>query len=75
MSELPVTLPKPNPPIVGKVTHCTVELYWQAIKLEGHKNLKFIVQEADGKSDFGTVYSNAARVFTAKSLEPQTKYR
>eukprot|EP01135_Chromosphaera_perkinsii_P009414 Nk52_evm90s1737 gene=Nk52_evmTU90s1737 len=75
MSELPVSLDKPNPPIVGKVTHYSVELYWQAMKVDGHKNLKYVLQEAENDSSYGTVYSNAARVHTAKSLEPQTQYK
>eukprot|EP00053_Salpingoeca_punica_P002028 m.35880 g.35880 ORF g.35880 m.35880 type:complete len:317 (+) comp11347_c0_seq1:245-1195(+) len=67
-----MTLDRPNPPVVGKVTDRTIELYWEAA-LGGEPT--YCVQEADAQGDWGTVYTGAAREMTASNLQPSSAYR
>jgi len=59
-----VTAPKrPPPPIVGKVTHHSIELYWEDAmgdaceqELAGDERLRVSVQEEDRQGQWGNVY-------------------
>lgn len=51
---------RPDPPVVGKVTHHSIELIWMHVKekIEPNKRFKFILQEADrSKKEWGNVYA------------------
>ncbi len=51
---------RPEPPVVGKVTHHSIELIWNHVKekLEPNKRYKYSLQEADRhKPEWGNVYS------------------
>lgn len=54
-------LEKPDPPIVGKVTHSTIELNWVHVKerLEPNQRYKYSLQELSNtnKREWGTIYS------------------
>ena len=79
---------RPDPPIVGKVTHNSVELYWGVdLKVQEHvglppirkdERLHFVVQEEEVGSNqrgFGTVYSGFSSRHVFEGLEPKTTYR
>ena len=54
-----MTLIKPEPPVVGKVTHRTIELIWKHVKdsLPAGR-FKFTLQEYDNKKkDWNTAYT------------------
>ncbi len=56
----PVSVKRPDPPVVGKVTHYSIELIWNHVKakLEPNRKYKYTLQEADKhKSEWGNVYS------------------
>ena len=59
---LPV-LPKPDPPVVGKVTHFSVELCWDETYKEAVANangkfarLRTCVQELESSKSWGNIY-------------------
>ncbi len=79
---------RPDPPIVGKVTHNTIELYWDSAanitehvglpntRTDGRKH--FVVQEEEtglNRRAYGTVYSGFACKNVFEGLEPKTTYR
>ncbi|XP_020903026.1 fibronectin type 3 and ankyrin repeat domains protein 1, partial [Exaiptasia diaphana] len=73
---------RPDPPVVGKVTHNSIELYWnppeQASPRKGDDRPKYCVQEEEvgtRSKGFGNVYSgySTSNVFTG--LEPRSQYR
>ncbi|XP_053306920.1 fibronectin type 3 and ankyrin repeat domains protein 1 isoform X2 [Spea bombifrons] len=72
---------KPDPPVVGKVTHHSIELYWdihQALQRKGPSSqwLKFSIEEEDVKTRaYGTIYSGYSRQHVVEGLEPSTQYR
>jgi hypothetical protein len=58
--QIKVTVDKPDPPVVGKVTHHSIELTWTNVKekLPANQRFKFVLQEADkAKKEWGNVYS------------------
>jgi hypothetical protein len=58
-----VPLSKPHPPVVGKVTHHSIELYWdleQKEKRQGPQEqwLRFSIEEEDPKMhSYGVIYT------------------
>ncbi len=56
-----VSLERPNPPVVGKVTHFTIYLEWSHVKeyLPKNKRYRFKIQESSmsGKYEWTTVYT------------------
>ena len=51
---------KPDPPVVGKVTHHSIELIWTNVKdtLPKDQRFKFTLQESDkAKKEWGNIYS------------------
>ncbi len=69
--------PKPEPPVVGKVTHRSIELIWKHVKekLDPKLLYRFRLQEADkDKSEWGTVYSGNSMKKVVKRLQPNTEY-
>lgn len=56
-----VSLEKPNPPVVGKVTHFSIYLEWSHVKeyLPPKKRYRFKLQESSlaGKFEWATVYT------------------
>lgn len=53
-------LDKPDPPVVGKVTHHSIELIWTSAKenLPKDQRFKFTLQESDkAKKEWGNIYS------------------
>ncbi|XP_041368142.1 fibronectin type 3 and ankyrin repeat domains 1 protein-like isoform X2 [Gigantopelta aegis] len=74
-------LPKPDPPVVGKVTHHTVELYWEETYKEAvsHANGKFsrlrtCVQELDSSNTWGNIYVGYAKRHVVTGLQPTSQY-
>ena len=55
------SLGRPDPPIVGKVTHVSIELDWGFLKekLPHDRRYRFSIQEMseNNKQEWGTVYS------------------
>lgn len=73
---------RPNPPVVGKVTHNSIELYWGVNEVEeekpSHGKMCFCIQEEEvgtQSAGFGNVYSGYAKIHVFEGLEPQTQYR
>ncbi|XP_032219322.2 fibronectin type 3 and ankyrin repeat domains protein 1 [Nematostella vectensis] len=70
---------RPNPPVVGKVTHSSIELYWEpptiigAAKSDGR--LQYSVEEGERTKGFGKVYSGFSTSNVFEGLEPSTDYR
>lgn len=79
---------RPNPPVVGKVTYHSIELYWDvdnktsehvglpAIKTD--QRIHYVIQEEEsGKNicSYGTVYSGYASRNIFEGLESRTWYR
>ncbi|RMZ93619.1 Fibronectin type 3 and ankyrin repeat domains 1, partial [Brachionus plicatilis] len=77
MVQSSVPIERPDPPVVGKVTHHTIELIWMHLKekLPTNQKFKFVVQEADKKKkEWGQVYAGYGYTKTVESLEPFTEY-
>ncbi len=76
---------RPPPPIVGKVTETTIQLYWNPML--GHP--RYCIQEFDTskssepafgsllmlEADWGNVYSGSNVDTTITNLDPQNMYR
>ena len=70
-------LERPDPPEVGKVTHHTIELKWDHVKLTlpSGQRYKYVLQESDkAKKEWGNVYSGYSTTKVVESLEPTTEY-
>ncbi|XP_018413089.1 PREDICTED: fibronectin type 3 and ankyrin repeat domains protein 1 [Nanorana parkeri] len=76
-----VATPRPDPPVVGKVNHHSIELYWDinnSYQRSGPatKWFKFSIEEEDLKTHvYGTIYSGYSRKHVVEGLEPITTYR
>uniref|UniRef100_A0A8C5WD73 Fibronectin type III and ankyrin repeat domains 1 n=1 Tax=Leptobrachium leishanense TaxID=445787 RepID=A0A8C5WD73_9ANUR len=72
---------KPDPPVVGKVTHHSIELYWDTHHIYDRKGpidgrTKFSIEEEDAKThSYGTIYSGYSRNHTIEGLEPSSQYK
>uniref|UniRef100_A0A673TAP7 Fibronectin type III and ankyrin repeat domains 1 n=1 Tax=Suricata suricatta TaxID=37032 RepID=A0A673TAP7_SURSU len=72
---------KPHPPVVGRVTHHSIELYWdldKKAKRHGPQEqwLRFSVEEEDPKMHtYGIIYTGYATKHVVEGLEPRTLYR
>ncbi|XP_074088285.1 fibronectin type 3 and ankyrin repeat domains protein 1 isoform X2 [Macrotis lagotis] len=72
---------KPHPPGVGKVTHHSIELYWDIDKKMQRKGpqeqwLRFSIEEEDPKMHtYGIIYTGFATKYIVEGLEPQTLYK
>ncbi|KAM5141091.1 fibronectin type 3 and ankyrin repeat domains protein 1 [Mantella aurantiaca] len=72
---------RPDPPIVGKVNHHSIELYWDinnSYQKSGPvtKWFKFSIEEEDLKTHvYGTIYSGYSRKHVVEGLEPSSNYR
>ncbi|KAL4699169.1 hypothetical protein H8959_011826, partial [Pygathrix nigripes] len=72
---------KPHPPVVGKVTHHSIELYWdleKKAKRQGpqEQRFRFSIEEKDPKThSYGVIYAGYATKHVVKGLEPRTLYR
>ena len=79
---------KPDPPVVGKVTHNSIELYWGTYRKDPEhvglpatrldNRLHYVVQEEEvssGQRSYGTVYSGFSSRHVFEGLEPKTSYR
>ncbi|PIK54974.1 putative fibronectin type 3 and ankyrin repeat domains 1 protein [Apostichopus japonicus] len=56
---------RPDPPVVGKVTHHSIELYWESAGQtsdsgKGDGRLRFCLQEADKSQGWGNVHIGAS---------------
>lgn len=73
---------RPDPPIVGKVTHNSIELYWKPPEKsspeKGDSRLRYCIQEEEvgNKSKgFGNVYTGYSTSNIFEGQEPRTQYR
>eukprot|EP00051_Salpingoeca_urceolata_P010976 m.134954 g.134954 ORF g.134954 m.134954 type:complete len:267 (+) comp16930_c0_seq2:1205-2005(+) len=79
---------RPAPPVVGKVTGTSIQLYWEdyGAKLKG--KVTYAVQESCGSvdvgnggsdalpvADWGTVYTGSGNATTVQGLTPLSQYR
>lgn len=61
---LSVTVSRPPPPVVGKVTHYSIELFWNEAldkakeEAGGKEMVKVCLQEQDRHNSWGNVYKN-----------------
>ena len=73
-----MSLERPNPPLVVKVTYYTIELEWSHVKasLDSKKRYKFKLQEANmfKKTEWSTVYTGLGFSTIVQGLEPSTVY-
>ncbi|XP_071947978.1 uncharacterized protein [Antedon mediterranea] len=72
--------PKPEPPVIGKVTHHSIELYWDKAGTtdnvpKGDGRLRFTIQEEDRTGGWGNVYTGYAKRTVISSLEATSLYR
>ncbi|XP_063720103.1 fibronectin type 3 and ankyrin repeat domains protein 1-like [Symsagittifera roscoffensis] len=72
---------KPDPPMVGKVTHKSIELFWNHVQKQyyggekGDFRPRFCIQEEDQIKGFGSVYTGYGTSFVFDGLDARTKYR
>ncbi|XP_045295159.1 fibronectin type 3 and ankyrin repeat domains protein 1 isoform X1 [Leopardus geoffroyi] len=72
---------KPHPPVVGRVTHHSIELYWdleKRAKRQGPQEqwFRFSIEEEDPKTHtYGIIYTGYATKHVVEGLEPRTLYR
>ncbi|XP_078667893.1 fibronectin type 3 and ankyrin repeat domains 1 protein-like isoform X1 [Branchiostoma floridae x Branchiostoma belcheri] len=75
---------RPDPPVVGKVTHHSIELYWDhaqawtdggAGDTGNGGRVHFCLQEEDKNKGFATIYVGYAKTYTIEGLDPLTQYR
>nr|XP_060499023.1 fibronectin type 3 and ankyrin repeat domains protein 1 [Panthera onca] len=72
---------KPHPPVVGRVTHHSIELYWdleKKAKRQGPQEqwFRFSIEEEDPKTHtYGIIYTGYATKHVVEGLEPCTLYR
>uniref|UniRef100_A0A2K6SQA1 Fibronectin type III and ankyrin repeat domains 1 n=1 Tax=Saimiri boliviensis boliviensis TaxID=39432 RepID=A0A2K6SQA1_SAIBB len=72
---------KPHPPVVGKVTHHSIELYWDLEKKAKRRGpqeqwCRFSIEEEDPKMHtYGIIYTGYATKHVVEGLEPRTLYR
>ncbi|CAH1783527.1 unnamed protein product [Owenia fusiformis] len=73
---------RPPPPVVGKVTHHSVELYWiealESLKGEmqkGDGRVRAVLQEQDQNGAWNNCYTGYAKRHVMDNLEPLTQYR
>ncbi|XP_002737915.1 fibronectin type 3 and ankyrin repeat domains protein 1-like [Saccoglossus kowalevskii] len=71
--------PRPDPPVVGKVTHHSVELYWdkagEGETKKGDGRIRFSIQEDEKVGGWGNVYTGYAKNHLFDGLESRTEYR
>ncbi|XP_066457236.1 fibronectin type 3 and ankyrin repeat domains protein 1 [Eleutherodactylus coqui] len=76
-----VGIKRPDPPVVGKVNHHSIELYWDinnVYKRIGPSNkwFRFSIEEEDVKTHmYGTVYSGYSMKHVVEGLDSSTSYR
>ncbi|XP_038629678.1 fibronectin type 3 and ankyrin repeat domains protein 1 isoform X2 [Scyliorhinus canicula] len=76
-----VEVAKPDPPVVGKVTHHSIELYWNMHHtLQGYgasnRGLCFSIEEVDMKTHaYGKIYIGYAKRHVVTGLDASTLYR
>ncbi|XP_067908850.1 fibronectin type 3 and ankyrin repeat domains protein 1 [Heterodontus francisci] len=76
-----VEVPKPDPPVVGKVTHHSIELYWNKHHhLQGYeasnRGLCFSIEEEDIKTQtYSNIYTGYAKQYVVTGLDASTSYR
>nr|XP_033796630.1 fibronectin type 3 and ankyrin repeat domains protein 1 isoform X2 [Geotrypetes seraphini] len=74
-------VPKPNPPVVGTVTHHSIELHWDQDKnLQREENINqrfsFSVEKEDSKTHtYDTIYMGYAKRYIVQNLQPGASYR
>ncbi|XP_070540511.1 fibronectin type 3 and ankyrin repeat domains protein 1-like [Ptychodera flava] len=71
--------PRPEPPVVGKVTHHNIELYWDKAA-EGPRRkedgrVRYTVQEEERTGGWGNVYTGYATSHIFEGLEQRTEYK
>ncbi|XP_053407058.1 fibronectin type 3 and ankyrin repeat domains 1 protein-like isoform X2 [Mercenaria mercenaria] len=78
----PDRLSRPPPPVVGKVTHYSIELYWDEAleqakagieKCDGR--VRVCLQEHDRDGEWGNLYSGYAKRHTVSGLDPSSEYK
>lgn len=73
-----MSLEKPNPPVVGKVTHFNIYLEWTHVKtyLPPKKRYRFKLEESsiNGKYEWTGVYTGYGFCTTITGLQPSTEY-
>lgn len=76
-------LERPPPPIVGKVTHFSIELYWEEALTKannttktkkGDGRVRVCVQEKDSHGAWGNVYTGYSKSNVMTGLEPWSQY-
>nr|DBA14988.1 TPA: hypothetical protein GDO54_004256 [Pyxicephalus adspersus] len=76
-----IAISRPDPPVIGKVNHHSIELYWDinnSYERSGPatKWFKFSIEEEDMKTHvYGTIYSGYSRRHVVEGLEYSTSYR
>lgn len=69
---------RPDPPIIGRVTHTSIEIFWNHVKdkITDGKRYKFTLQELceNNKQEWGTVYSGFGVVKVIDGQKPTTEY-
>ena len=75
-SKMPIE--RPDPPVIGKVTHTSIEIIWNHVKdkLTDGRRYKFTLQEIceNNKQEWGTVYSGFGVIKVIESQKPLTEY-
>ncbi|XP_060084782.1 fibronectin type 3 and ankyrin repeat domains 1 protein-like [Ylistrum balloti] len=75
------SIPKPPPPIVGKVTHQSIELYWDEALVHAYSvgdkangKIKSFLQEKDRGGQWCGAYTGYGKKHVVQGLEPLRQY-
>ncbi|XP_021371906.1 fibronectin type 3 and ankyrin repeat domains 1 protein-like [Mizuhopecten yessoensis] len=77
----PEGVPKPPPPVVGKVTHQSIELYWDEALVHAYSvckkadgKIKSFLQEKDRGGQWCGAYTGYGKKHVVQGLEPLRQY-
>ncbi|XP_046850344.1 fibronectin type 3 and ankyrin repeat domains 1 protein-like [Xenia sp. Carnegie-2017] len=70
----------PDPPVIGQVTHNTIELFWDQSRekcvTNNEERIKYCIQEEEGKSkNYFTVYRGYANTCILNGIKENTTHR
>uniref|UniRef100_A0A8D0H9V3 Fibronectin type III and ankyrin repeat domains 1 n=1 Tax=Sphenodon punctatus TaxID=8508 RepID=A0A8D0H9V3_SPHPU len=78
---MPCAIPKPPPPVVGNVTHHSIQLFWDLenkLQRKGPQEqwLRYTIEEEDHKMHtYCIIYIGYGKQHVVEGLEPRTPYR
>eukprot|EP00116_Pleurobrachia_bachei_P009117 sb/3469379/ len=72
---LHLKMERPNPPVPGKITHYSVELFWKIPRSKEGRTSVTIQQQPGQENEFETIYTGFGKKCEAKELQHETAYK